>query len=260
MTFQADDIVIASFPKAGSTWVRFLVANLFSRLQPAVGTVDFHTVHEIVPEIGLADCPRRFDGLPQVWKTHDTWARASGRVVLVLRNPWDTLFSYFHYLTGERGKATSLGEVVTSSRFGARALVRHAASYLGSSAELLVVTYEELHARPEPAVRRLAEFLKLDATDEQIAATVSSSSFGSMQESEAVKGRKYGGSGFRFMRRGAIGEGYAAIVLEPRLDRHIRRELARCPSLQARFAAFEPSPSFFHTPPRRGAFDVDHVS
>jgi hypothetical protein len=231
--------VIASYPKSGSTWVRFLVANLFNQVSPEVDAVDFHNVHEIVPEIGRGDGRRLFAGLPAVWKTHDEWRHGLDRVVLVLRNPWDTLLSFHHYMKGEWGREVSLADLVTG-RHGAAAVVRHAASYLEGCPELFVLTYEALHATPRPEARRLAEFLGLEVADDQIAAAVAASSFDSMRESEATKGRKYGGTGFRFMRRGAVGEGYATISLDPPLDRHIRRELAACPPLDELYGTFSP--------------------
>jgi len=230
--------IIASFPKVGSTWVRFLVGNLFNQLAPEVDAVDFHNVHEIVPEIGRPDDRRLFLRLPAVWKTHDPWRKELHRVVLVLRNPWDTLFSYQHYMAGEWGREVTLADVVTSAKHGAAAVVRHAASYLDHCPELLVLTYETLHAAPEPEVRRLAAFLGLDVTAEQITAAVAASSFEAMRRSEDTKGRRYGGSGFRFMRQGAVGAGFAAITADPALDRHVRRELAKCPALHDRYAAF----------------------
>lgn len=232
--------VVASFPKSGSTWVRFLVANLFNQIAPEVAAIDFHNVHAIVPEIDRPEDRRLFLAQPAVWKTHDEWRRGFQRVVLVLRNPWDTLLSYQHYMAGEWGREARLADVVTSGKHGAAAVVRHAASYLEHSSDLLVLTYEALHATPRPEVRRLADFLGLAVTDDQVAAAAAASSFDAMRESEATKGRKYGSTGFRFMRQGAVGEGYAAISLDPALDRHVRRELAKCPELNDRYAAFTP--------------------
>jgi hypothetical protein len=42
------------------------------------------------------------------------------------------------------------------------------------------------------------------------------------------------------MRQGAVGEGYAAISLDPALDRHVRHELAKCPALDDLYATFTP--------------------
>lgn len=239
MATHVEGTVLASYPKAGSTWVRFLIANLFNEVSAEVEAVDFHNVHEIVPEIGRGAGRRLFPGQPAVWKTHDEWQKGFDRSVLVLRNPWDTLLSFHHYMTGEWGRDVSLADVVTG-RHGAAAVVRHAASYLDRCGDLLVLTYEALHATPRPEARRLAEFLGLEVADDQVAAAVAASSFEAMRESEATKGRRYGGSGFRFMRRGAVGEGYATISLEPALDRLIRRELAKCPALNELYADFTP--------------------
>ena len=64
--------------------------------------------------------------------------------------------------------------------------------------------------------------------------------FTAFEQADNSMTRKYGGTGFRFMRQGAVGEGYAAISLDPALDRHVRRELAKCPALDDLYATFTP--------------------
>ncbi|MEX0671503.1 MAG: sulfotransferase domain-containing protein [Pirellulales bacterium] len=238
MTPPPAGTIVASFPKAGSTWVRFIIGNLFNALHPEVEAVDFHNVHGIVPEIGRPDDRRLFLGMPAAWKTHDEWRKEFTRAVLVVRNPWDTLFSYYQYVSGEQGKLTTLESVITSGKRGAAAVVHHAASYLSRCPELLVLTYEALHASPREEVARLAGFLGLEPTADQLRAAIDASSFNAMLSSEVEKGRKYGGSGFRFMRQGAVGAGFAAISVDPGLDRHIRRELAKCPPLHELYGEF----------------------
>ncbi len=238
MTPPAPHTILASFPKAGSTWVRFIIANLFNTLAPEVEAVDFHNIHEIVPELGRPDGRRLFGGMPAVWKTHDEWRKGFDRVVLVVRNPWDTLSSCHHYINGEWGKPATLESVVTSGRHGAAAVVHHAASYFSRCPDLLLLTYEELHARPRDEVARLAGFLGLEPTADQLRAAIEGSSFDAMRTSEVEKGRRYGGSGFRFMREGAVGAGFTAISAEPALDRHVRRELAKCPRLHGLYGEF----------------------
>lgn len=232
--------VVASFPKSGNTWVRFIIANLFNEVRPEVDAVDFHTIHAIVPELGRPDERRLFLDMPAVWKTHDPWRRGFDRVVLVVRNPWDTLYSYCCYMNGEWGRSTTLESVVTSGRHGAAAMVRHAATYLAHCPDLLVLAYESLHAGPRDDAARLASFLGLAPTEAQLLAAIDASSFHALLRSEIEKGRKYGGGNFRFMRQGAVGEGFAAISSSPELDRHVRRELAKCPQLESLYGDFRP--------------------
>jgi hypothetical protein len=232
--------IVASFPKSGSTWVRFIVANLYNTVRREVEAVDFHNIHAIVPEIGRTDDRRLFVGMPAIWKTHDPWRRGFDRVVLVVRNPWDTLYSFYCYMNGEWERPEPLDAVVTSGRHGAAAVVRHAASYLSNCPNLLVLSYEALHAAPRDEVARLAAFLGIEATEGELLAAIDASSFDSMLRSEVEKGRKYGGNGFRFMRQGAVGEGFAAISSDAALDRHVRRELARCPALEELYGDFRP--------------------
>lgn len=221
--------VLASFPKSGNTWVRFILANLLTRHGPHPAPIDFHSVHRVVPEY-TPGTPFYPSDTP-VLKTHEPYQPSFSSAVVVLRNPWDTLYSYYRYLTGEKKEELLLENLVTDPRRGMDAYIRHAHSYLLSPVRLLLLTYERLQEDPLRETEKLADFLQLAPSQEDMAMAVEKSSFGSMRRIETEKGRKFGDKNFLFTRKGIVGEGLAFMEQNKSVHAHIMQALERSPLL-----------------------------
>jgi len=89
-----DDVFIASYPKSGNTWTRFLVANLIYPQEP----VTFLNIEKIIPDPDLQSrnflkhCPR-----PRVMKIHHPFDPRYKRVVCIVRDPRDVAVSQYHF-------------------------------------------------------------------------------------------------------------------------------------------------------------------
>jgi hypothetical protein len=44
---KSDDIIIASFPKSGNTWMLFILANIISLCEMDGRQIDFNVLHEL---------------------------------------------------------------------------------------------------------------------------------------------------------------------------------------------------------------------
>ena len=83
-SIKKDDTFVVSYPKSGNTWVRFLLANA---LYPDA-KVDFHTIHELIPEVGNEETRRSGLPRPRLFKSHAPYQPAYPRVrVQDLGNP-----------------------------------------------------------------------------------------------------------------------------------------------------------------------------
>jgi len=165
--------------------------------------------------------------------------------IYVLRQPADVLLSNFHYArrSGANGAETreEFDRYVDRflenrgdprwRQFGMGSWDEHVHSWIGIRQPFPVVSirYEDLTADAPRTCRRLADFLKLVRSDEEIAQAVRNSSFERMRDLEAtdIRERRRGifykpyleaalGSGLRFMRSGAVGEGARRLTPEQR--------------------------------------------
>lgn len=228
-----NEVILTSFPKSGNTWVRFLIANVYNLLSKKVDEIDFLNIHDIIPELNsTAEPTSLFDTMPRILKTHEQYESSFQNVILVLRNPWDTLYSYLKYLNSEMKVDISLAEVVRNPQYGIGAIVDHANSYLRNCEDLLIVTYENLHNKPLKEVKKVCEFLELDAvSDEVIEKAIERSSFKTMRDIEVRKGRKFGSPDFLFTRSGQINEGYLEISRSDALGHFVLQEMRNSPLL-----------------------------
>ena len=94
----ADDVVAASYPKAGSTWLRFMIADL----SPEASDADFATLVHLSPPLGQhRAAPRLIDGRGRFIKTHESFSafyRFPGRALYMVRDGRDVAVSMYHFL------------------------------------------------------------------------------------------------------------------------------------------------------------------
>ena len=187
MPLRPDDVVVATFPKSGTTWTQQICHGLRSR-----GDMDFAEVTWVVPWIerghlfGIdASAPQRF--APRVFKTHLEYANLNkgARYIHVIRDPKDVLVSFYRFLSqavidpgaipiddfaqvwlfadllGERGgEAGPLGSNLYN-------YWRHLLDWWQARecAPVLCIAYENLQRDLPGHVERIAEFMGIDADE-----------------------------------------------------------------------------------------------
>jgi len=225
-TPRPDDIWITSYPKTGSTWVRHLVSNLYraNNKETQKGPSTFAEVDKFIPFLedrSSWTSKTMFYEMtkPRVFKTHHPWqcdtfpcnnvigsmARTQcmcpqcalhyKRVIYVYRNGQETLASYFRFRKG-------LGHVREHDHFGKFANQQrmypgvtwadHVRSWKYAAkigaAEVLWLAYEDLAKDPEGQMARIAKFLKLEATREELQFAIDASSKDTMKRMEKEAG------------------------------------------------------------------------
>lgn len=234
----AEVFYLSSFPRSGNTWLRFLIANAYNEMDRQVTQVDFFNVHAITPELkknsesqlrpGITPLFKEF---PLVVKTHADFMSSFTHVILLLRNPFDCLYSYWDYLVHNNRIPLSLSETARHQQYGVSAIVRHADSYLRHCDDLLLVTYEDLLRRPESVLGKLFDFIGLAVASRVVKKAIRKSSFHAMSRLEREKGRRFGRPDFRFMRKGETGQGERVIRRDGDLHQFILSEIKKSPVL-----------------------------
>jgi hypothetical protein len=226
---------IASYPKSGNTWVRFMACNLLFGTQSSAAALNTMSpdIHEWGSE-RLAD----HSGLV---KTHFYYSpmlpltERTAAAIYVVRQPADVLLSNFHY--SQRSSSGSAPAADAFDRYLDRFL-RHRGdprwiergmgsweenvrSWLDarSNVPVLLVRYEDLHAGAQQVCAQLAQLFGLRRSAEQIDEAVGNSSFEKMREVEDadIREQRVGifykpylqgslDAGQRFMRSGVVGE------------------------------------------------------
>ncbi|MDE2690299.1 MAG: sulfotransferase domain-containing protein [Acidobacteriota bacterium] len=170
-SLRPSDILIATYPKAGTTLMQQIVHGLRTG-----GDMDFNEITEVVPwlevahDVGL-DLDARQRAQPRAFKTHLSRDQApkGGRNIFVVRDPVDSLVSFFHFFSGwvfEPGTVSirdfALDFVFHGTRSGR--YWEHLVSWWPERLDpnTLWLCFEDIVADLPAATARVAAFLGLD--------------------------------------------------------------------------------------------------
>jgi hypothetical protein len=238
MPTPVDNIVwIASYPKSGNTWVRFMACNLLYGPQDSAAALN-----TLAPDIHELAATANGPAPARLLKTHFGFSARlpyvdqTAAAIYVVRDPADVLASNFFYSrrSGPQFEASPDGfdryvDAFIEHRGDPRWVERgmgswedNVRSWLSSPLPfpVLKVRYEDLVADPETACAALAGVLRPDSAEADIRQAVQSSSFQRMREIERadIRNQRVGifykpylqqsiDAGSRFMRRGVVGDG-----------------------------------------------------
>src|SRR5439155_3273110 len=96
------DVLIATYPKCGTTWMQQIVHGLRTR-----GSMDFDEITRVVPWIEMAfdmglDIQVPQVAVPRAFKTHWNLAQVpqGGKYIAVVRDPKDAMLSLYRFFEG----------------------------------------------------------------------------------------------------------------------------------------------------------------
>jgi hypothetical protein len=237
---------IASYPKSGNTWVRFLTCNLI------FGPVDSAAaLNSLAPDLHEL---RALPPIPHeriLMKTHFVYsstmpgAMHTAGALYVVRDPADVMLSNFHYARRSNsvagGDATALNRYVDSF-IAARGDPRWTSQGMGTWEDnvrswlhagrdfpMLAIRYEDLVADPSKVAESICRHLEIERTPEEVAQAVAASGFDRLRaiEEADIAAQRVGifykpylldsvRSGLRFMRAGKSGEAERVLTDEQR--------------------------------------------
>jgi len=212
---REDDIFVVSFLKSGNTWTRFLLANLLNPERP----VTFESIERTIPDIyqfqyhDYAKLPS-----PRLIKSHECFDPRYRRIIYIVRDPRDVAISLYHFLRKiktiddtfpletyasdwfirGKGSGRTWREHVGSWLLNPRIFPEVAGLSLKSEnkftlddlgacdhgRQFLLLRYEDLLSNPYGSVVRIATFLNLTLSDDQISRAIEQSSAKEMSKLE----------------------------------------------------------------------------
>lgn len=221
---KPQDIFQASYPRSGSTWLRFILFQILRGEEAGFGKID-----TCIPEIDShRGVPPILPGGGRLIKTHEKYRKEYTRAVFLVRDVRDVVLSSY-----ARSVDEDLASLVSNGDFDGFLLSflegtalqmgswpDHTRSWLESplakNGNLLVVRYEDLRRNSEQELRRLLEFLGVTPDVRIIRKAIADNSLQQMrakedkareagERSSLLATHKSSGEEGRFVRKGSVG-------------------------------------------------------
>lgn len=184
---RPEDTLLASYPRSGSTWLRFLLVEALTGQD-----AEWESLNRSIPDAGAhRRAPRMLGGKGRLVKTHDRAVGPCRRAIYLARDGRDVALSEYRWWV-RGGLKQDFDAFLAEWLRGSNSLFGfwgdHVAywldSALASRAALLVVRFEDLRTDTQASLRRIVRFLGAEVSDETIAAAIEHNSVGRSREKE----------------------------------------------------------------------------
>jgi hypothetical protein len=206
--FRSADVFVGSYPRSGSTWLRFMMLEIL-----AGQSSGFSNTNEMLPDVGKHESGAAvLPGNGRFIKTHEVFRPEYKKAIYLVRDPRDVALSEFAYQTALGLERTDFDSYL--ERFLRKGVnpfsswIDHVNSWTEASrtgrAEILHVNFEQLKQKPEEQLGRIVEFLGMPEVRERIAGAIANNSLARMKEKEKENPQRASAKG-RFIRSGSAG-------------------------------------------------------
>ncbi|MCF7807268.1 MAG: sulfotransferase domain-containing protein [Candidatus Marinimicrobia bacterium] len=197
---KADDILLASYPKSGNTWIRFIFYNLLKEKYEFPNLATFNSVNDHMHEYGQGKITR-INGVHLI-KTHKAYTPLLFyplRSLLIIRNPLDCIPSFYKYQLGNEvlPEKVTFGEFLRDEKRGMKKWLSHYNSWKDRAT--LCYRYEDIVHDPSQAIMKICQQFDLGFSVAEIEQAAEMSSKESMSRVEERYGRKNRKADYKFV-------------------------------------------------------------
>jgi len=200
------DVFLCSYPKSGNTWMRFLLANMLNPNED----ISFRNIDTMVPEIARSPVDLNQCRSRPIMKTHWPYLEIFPKTIYIYRDPRDALISYYHYAKKNNWFSADFSTFIRSemaNQYGDWGLHVNAALRMESQYpdRVLLIQYEEMLVQSTLQTARLARYIGLHLSAQQISVASALSSFENLQAMEQRTGGERSVEQQGFFRSGTAG-------------------------------------------------------
>jgi Sulfotransferase domain len=222
------DVFIASYPRSGSTWLRFLLFEIL-----AGDTALFDKVNRVIADVGRHSSEGALlPGGRRLIKTHEAYRNDYQKAIYLVRDVRDVVISEFEYESAHQRISEDFDSFIMLSMRGKAngygSWQDHLSSWLGSplarSGKLLVVKFEEMRRQTEETLVEVLDFLGVEADRQLVRRAIANNNVQRMRAKEdrtpqisGAAAKAASGDRSRFIRSGAIG-GWQARLTESQVS------------------------------------------
>ena len=209
---QKADIVVVSFGKSGRTWLRVMISHLFRVMyklpeNAILGFDNFHNLNKSVPKIFFTHDNYIKDFTGDFTSKQPFYGK---RVILLARDPRDVAVSQFFQWKFRikpskvtinnyppQGSDISLFDFVMGDNGGGMRAVSDYLNLWAAEADKVtafhLLRYEDLRSDTAVELRKLLNFMQVDATNAEVDAAVEYSSYENMKKMESKEQFRFAG-------------------------------------------------------------------
>ena len=205
--FRPSDIFTASYPRSGSTWLRFILVELL-----AGQSSGFKGVNLLSPDVGHhSSAQALLPGEGRLIKTHELYRPAYKKAIYLARDPRNVMLSEYQFEKAlgviDEGLDAFLDAFLRKGVNPFGRWTEHVNTWLDAAdanqCELLIVRFEDMRRDTVPVLRQMMEFLNFPVDDGAIRTAVEGNSLEQMKAKEKVTPQRASAKG-RFVGSGSV--------------------------------------------------------
>ena len=191
---RSSDVFLASYPRSGSTWMKFLLHEALSG-EPT----SFPAANEAVRYIGMhGAAPPLLPEHGRLIKTHEPFRKEYCKAIYMVRDARDVVLSEYQYRVMRHGYQKQFDDFfvqfMAGNVTGLGFWGDHVDSWLdaasaGAGSEILVVKFEDLRQRPVEVLGEVVTFLGVSREPASLAQVVENNTIDKMREKEDIARR-----------------------------------------------------------------------
>ncbi len=176
-------VALASFPRSGNTWLRVLLESATGQLTGSIYKND--GIHS-----------RKSEGL--VVKTHSKDSFRYAKAIVMIRNPFDSLESYFAFKQNYfKMKDLKWQDHLEKE---VQVLKEHTLHWQAAKCEKVFVRFEDLKSNPQVELQRIFDLIGMSIADEDVDLAVANSTVADIKKQSPAEGQAV-------IRSGLVGKG-----------------------------------------------------